>query len=226
MFRSSLCALTLALCGTPAVAQPDIDWGFGRYGNNYEVTITNLTPGQAFTPQLLLTHAGRVQLFELGEPAGDSLEMLAEGGNTAPLTDELENVADEVKTVDGLLFPGQSVTTTISASRSRRYLSMAAMLLPTNDTFVALNRAKLPSFGSVEYMVPAYDAGTEANDQDCASIPGPDCGGEGYNGDAAPGDEGFIHISNGFHDLGDSALSPKMYDWRNPVARVTVTRVK
>ncbi len=80
-------------------------------------------------------------------------------------------------------------------------------------------------------MVAAYDAGTEANDQSCANIPGPRCGGEGYNGEPGEGDEGFIHIGNGFHDLGDTdsngaeVLGPFTYDWRNSVARIIVRRM-
>ena len=77
-------------------------------------------------------------------------------------------------------------------------------------------------------MVPAYDAGTEANDQNCANIPGPRCGGTGYVAEAGEGDEGFIHIGNGFHELGSEdadgseILGPQTYDWRNNVARITV----
>ena len=78
-------------------------------------------------------------------------------------------------------------------------------------------------------MVPAYDAGTEYNDQDCANIPGPRCGGAGFDPVPAEGDEGYVHISNGFHELDAEPiveiLGPHVYDWRNPVAVITVTRV-
>ena len=46
----------------------------GGYNRKYEVTITNLTPGQSFTPQLVATHSRKVSLFELGQPAGEALE--------------------------------------------------------------------------------------------------------------------------------------------------------
>lgn len=83
-------------------------------------------------------------------------------------------------------------------------------------------------------LVPAYDAGTEYNDQNCAYIPGPQCGGggEGYSAGPGEGDEGFVHIGNGFHDLGEKdqsgneILDPKTYDWRNQVARITVRRME
>ena len=79
-----------------------------------------------------------------------------------------------------------------------------------------------------ERLLQAYDAGTEDNDQSCANIPGPRCGGEGF---VSGGGEGFVHISNGFHDLGDTdengaeVLGPATYDWRNSVARITVKRI-
>jgi hypothetical protein len=88
----------------------------------------------------------------------------------------------------------------------------------------------LPRRGSVTYLVPAYDAGTEYNDQNCLNIPGPRCGGEGYSAEASELDEGFVHIGNGFHDLGDSdsqgneILKPQFYDWNNAVAKITITK--
>jgi hypothetical protein len=192
----------------------------------FEVTITNITQGQSFTPQLVVTHSASASLFELGGQASPALEQLAEGGATGPLQDELANAAREAMTVEGLLEPGESVTAVIGAHRTDR-LSVAAMLIPTNDTFMALNGVPLPRGNrTVVHMVPAYDSGTEANDQDCINIPGPRCEGEGYNPEPAAGDEGFIHIGNGFHLLGEgeSILGPEVYDWRNPVARVEVIR--
>jgi hypothetical protein len=35
----------------------------------YEVTITNITKGQVFSPPVLVSHNRNVALFELGEPA-------------------------------------------------------------------------------------------------------------------------------------------------------------
>jgi hypothetical protein len=65
------------------------------------------------------------------------------------------------------------------------------------------------------------------NDQNCANIPGPRCGGEGTSPAPQPSDEGFVHVGNGFHDLGDApgVLAPAHYDWNNPVAIVTIRRV-
>ena len=204
---------------------------FAQNRNLYEVTITNITKGQTFTPQLVVTHERDSVLFELGQPASLGLEQLAEGGATDVLQDELAAVASDAVTIDGLLGPGETATTRIEGRGRRDVISVAAMLIPTNDTFVALNSVPLPrNRAAAVYSVPAYDSGTEANDQNCANIPGPRCGGEGFNGTVAEGDEGFIYISNGFHNIeGDGTgevLGPVVYDWRNPVARITVTRVR
>lgn len=224
--RKHIAAVAFSLFGTAlsGAAQAQID--FSAFGGQYEVTITNLTRGQSFTPQLVVAHRRNSAIFELGKPASEALEILAEGGDTSPLTDELANVTTQATTIGGLLEPGQTVSTVIRGNPGRDVLSLAAMLIPTNDTFVALNGVPLPRRGVRTHMAPAYDAGTEENDQSCANIPGPRCDGEGFN--PAPG-EGYVYIGNGFHDLsadgGAEILGPLVYDWRNPVARVVVRRV-
>ena len=54
-------------------------------GPQFEVTVTNLTRGQTFTPVLVASHREGVTLFTLGAPASSQLAILAEEGNTAPL---------------------------------------------------------------------------------------------------------------------------------------------
>ena len=189
----------------------------------YAVTITNVTAGQTFTPMLVVTHKPSVGLFELGEPASDELALVAESGDIGPLAGLLGSLPQAVyDTADsgGLLFPGDSVTVYVDARGQFDRVSLVGMLIPTNDTFVALDSVPLSRKGRT-VMVPAYDAGSEFNDENCANIPGPTCGGAG----ASPGSgEGYVHISNGIHGVGD--LAPAVYDWRNPVARITVKRVK
>ena len=103
-------------------------------------------------------------------------------------------------------------------------LSIAAMLIPTNDTFVGVNIA-LPVDGTLTVVYGfAYDAGTEVNDETCASIPGPsfvECGGPGMGG--APGNgEGAVVISSGIRGIGDFGSDR---DWKNPVARITIQKL-
>lgn len=190
-----------------------------RYGSTFEVTITNITSGQTFTPLLVVSHSRRVNLFELGEPAINELAIVAEAGDVGPLAAFLSGLRGKVlATADsgGLLGPGDSVTVEVPAGGRFDRISVVGMLIPTNDTFVALDSARI-YFGERDYLAVAYDSGSEYNDELCARIPGPPCFGEGYTD--ADG-EGYVHISRGIAGIGD--LEPSNYDWRNPVAEITI----
>lgn len=154
-------------------------------GRAYEVTITNITKGEIFTPIMVAAHPAGVKLFHTGEPASEALEMLAEGGDTGPLSEYLADAgAIDVVTTDNVLPPGMSVTAHVRTSHRNNRVSVAAMLVPTNDAFFAINGVKGPRLHRSKTLTsPAYDAGTEHNDEMCVSIPGPPfiCAGEGYS---------------------------------------------
>ena len=186
----------------------------------YEVTVTNMTHAQVFTPVLVVTHKKGVKLFTPGEPATDELAQLAEGGDVAPLADLLDSMGNRVGAIavseGGPFGAGESRKILVPASHRYNRLSLASMLAVTNDGFIALNGVHT-RFGML--TSPVYDAGTEINDELAANIPGP--GGEGYN----PADgEGFVHIHRGIHGIGD--LVESRMDWRNPAARITSHLVK
>ena len=192
----------------------------------YHVTITNLTSAISFTPILVASHRRSVPTFELGAPASPEMTAVAEAGDTSLLAATLgENprVVD-LQNSSGLLMPGASVSVIVRATRGADRVSLAAMMLPTNDGFIALGSVGAPAQGSVTYFSPGYDAGTEPNDEWCMNIPGPTCGGAGSSPGENPGDEGYVHIHRGIHGVGE--LSPSVYDWRNPVAKITVTRIR
>jgi hypothetical protein len=214
--------LTATIAGTVALS------GAALAGHNrtYDVTITNLTRAQSFTPVLVVSHRSNSHLlFNAGEPASEELAALAEGGDTNPLNkllDETHGVSNTT-TSEGLLDPGKSVTIKIKVRSRRDRLSMAAMLIPTNDAFFSFQNLYLPrGHRSVVKYSPAYDAGSEPNDELCVNIPGPVCGGEG--GSPGVSGEGYVHINGGIHGIGD--LTPATYDWRNPVARVVIKRTR
>ena len=191
----------------------------------FQVTITNLTHMINFTPILVASHRKRVSIFELGAPASGDLAAIAEGGDVEPLTATLNNnrrVVD-VKNSGGLLGPGESVTVKIKAGHHANRISIASMMLPTNDGFIALDSVKVPKQGRATYYSPAYDAGTETNDEWCENIPGPFCGGAGPSEGPDPVDEGYVHIHRGTQGIRD--LAADVYDWRNPVAKITVKRI-
>lgn len=185
---------------------------------DYEITFTNITHGVILTPPIFAMSRTPINVFEAGEPASLSLEKLAEGGMTDDLRTEWESgvIQDLIQTSQPLL-PGQSITVELQGSRLSR-LSLASMLLPTNDGFVAMNGERVWKLGGrATFFLNAYDAGTELNDETCASIPGPICGGEGFN---AVGGEGFVVPHAGIH--GEGELSRRAYNWGDPVAKVTV----
>jgi Spondin_N len=195
----------------------------------FEVAVTNLTRGQRFTPILVASHREGVRLFDLGSPARPELATLAEEGNTAPLASLLSGMpgVKDIAVSAGLLDPGASVAIFVEAGGPFDRVSLAAMLIPTNDGFFAVNDAAGPNGNrTLTLYSPAYDAGSEVNDELCASIPGPffdECGGPGGGAMVVGGEEGYVHIHAGIHGIGDMSAASR--DWRNPVARITIRRV-
>ena len=192
----------------------------------YQVNITNLVPAQVFTPVLVATHNSSAALFTAGATASAELQTLAETGNVTPMTTLLNadtNVMD-VQNSGGLHGPGNTGGVVVTGSDTFNWVSLAAMLIPTNDAFVGL-RTTLPAAGEVKVLYAyAYDAGTEVNDERCASIPGPsypECGGPGTGG-APGGGEGTVLIHSGIRGDGDFGRNR---DWKNPVARITIRKV-
>ncbi len=199
----------------------------------YEITVTNLTRAQIFAPPIAAVHGASASLFTPGEPASDELALMAEDGNSAPLAELLSNSSEVygVATAGGPVLPGQSLTFEVTASGRGGVISVAGMLVTTNDAFFAAANVPAPWFQlrgiglqSALSTVNAYawDAGSEANTELCAEIPGPPCGNGGVRN--TEGAEGFVHIHPGIHGGGD--LSAADYDWRNPAASVRIVRVR
>ena len=211
------------------------------FAADIDVSITNLTKGIYFTPLLVAAHPSGTQLFTPGAAAGENLRKMAEGGDISGLVGDLNaSNADIVQNpAAGLLSPGQTASTSLTTMSQNTYLSITAMMLPTNDGFVALNGMMIPmAAGTYTYMINAYDAGTEANDEifvagagapGAAGIPADPGGNMGSGATGVSSDiEGFVHIHRGalgdFDATGGSSdLDASIHRWLNPVARVTVT---
>jgi len=217
-----LLGLTLLLAGTGASAD-----GQGN-GLHYEVTITNLTKAQVFSPPVLVTHNRSIALFEAGAEASAELAMVAEDGNGGPLADTLSGSPRvfEVQATGAAIPPGMSATYLIGADKRFDALSIVAMLVNTNDAFMALDSERLPRERgkSRSFEVDAYDAGSEGNNENCAFVPGPACPAGSGNARSVADAEGYVYVHNGVHGIAD--LAPAAYDWRNPVAIVTVRRTR
>lgn len=206
------------------------------------VTVTNLTQGIHFTPLMIAAHDGENHIFEVGTAATTALAEMAEGGSLGSLEAALSGInADMSKNpAGGLLAPGAQTTTTLNTADGNDYLSLVAMLLPTNDGFVGLDSWKIKGPGTYTINLSGYDAGTEANDELLVPGAGGALGTAGIpaapGGDAGTGGTGvtttqtnnLVHIHPGV--LGDtdatggtSDLDSRVHRWLNPVARITIT---
>ncbi len=216
---SGIGALGLALAvGTPTAQATNTPMRM------YEVTITNLTRSQVISPPLIAVHDESAAVFEPGFAASAELAALAEDGDNSMLAALLGAHAGvlEVQTAAAGVAPGASVSFTVMADPQHPYLSGAGMLVSTNDAFAGIDAVTMdPSLDHMSFYIPAFDAGTEFNSEDCAFIPGPPCGNGGVH-DPTPA-EGYVHVSNGITGIG--SLAPEIYDWHNPVAKVSVTRL-
>ena len=206
---------------------------------SYEITVSNLTSGQPFTPPAAVTHRGAVDLFEAGDAASYEVKEIAENGNLGPLLmalDENKHVSSVVVAVAGdppPVMPGSSVTFEIEAEDGAQFFSFVSMLICTNDGFTGLDRVKLPNQvgASATYMAGAYDAGTEINTEDFADIvpPCPPLTGVPST-DPGAGMSNPALAENGVisHHAGVSGgvdLQAGLHGWTDPVARITIERL-
>ncbi len=195
-----------------------------RKGRSYEVTITNITRGQIISPPVIISHDENFYLFRLGHPAIAELISLAEDGLTDPLTNYLDTVSAvfDYTVAPGGILPGESVTLEIAARGRFRFISAAGMLVSTNDAFFAIRNVRTLPNREVAVEAEAYDAGSEANNENCRYVPGPPCGSGGVRDTIDA--EGYVHVHAGIHGIAD--LSPAEFDWRNPVAHITIRHFK
>ncbi len=194
----------------------------------FDITIENLTPAtgpgasQPFAPPVLATHTLRYHVFKVGTFATDELAQVAQDAVSAPMV-EMLNESKRVYDVaqgDGVILPGKSTTIRIKAKPGYRFLSLVSMLVNTNDAFAGVDAIRLPSGGSKVVYLHAYDAGTEKNTESADDIPGPCCGSP-FHGTPT---HQRIHLHKGIMGIGD--LSPDMYGWNDPVAKLTITLVE
>ena len=212
------------------------------YGAEFSVTVKNLTHGTWFTPLLITAHDRSTDLFETGEPASTALQAMAEGGDISDLLEYVngQGADSNADPAGGLLAPGAVVHDVFfDTDRSRnRYLSIVAMLLPTNDGFVGLDSLPIPRFqGTYIFYLNGYDAGTEANDERITGggapggpgIPGAPGGDAGTGGSGAAGVDTNTNVHIHPSVIGDtdpgggiSDLDSTIHRWQNPVAEVII----
>lgn len=223
-------ALALSVIAAPAGAEPA--------HATYEVTITNLTRGQWFTPPAAAIHGRGFDAFSVGEPASEGIKEIAENGNLTPFTSALEGNASVLDWVVAPgseelppIAPGQSVTFTLEGHPGARF-SYAAMLICTNDGFTGSDGTRLPRHvgqTSTSYGA-AYDAGTEVNTEawadlvpPCAQLTG--FGDQGGTGESSPdlAEDGKVRRHRGI--VGSADLVPSVHGWRGAVSMIEITRI-
>lgn len=228
-----LSALAFLLVAMVTISAPSFANAQTQEKTRYEITITNLTRGQRFTSPFVVIHKSGVRLFTLGEPVNSQLATLVEdaspnalGTVLAALPEVKEVITSATPPASTLIDPGKSNTVTVETTAAFNQISLISSLIPTNDAFIAINGIVAPKGDiALSLFVPAYDAGSERNDELCASIFGPaltECGGAGGGGHPGGG-EGFVYIHNGIHGVGN--LNAALRDWGNPVARILIRRV-
>ncbi|NOT44088.1 MAG: hypothetical protein HOP14_05730 [Acidobacteria bacterium] len=216
---------TLSLVAALMMALPLLSSVVRAADNGYrtvEIVVTNLTKGQIISPPVVASHRDGFELFQLGHPASPELAGLAEDAATDPLVAALRanrRVLD-VAVGGGPILPGQSARIRIRTRGSHDRITVAGMLVTTNDTFFAVRGAQAPRSGKRTLRSPGYDAGSEENNESCTYIPGPPCGNGGVRTTAS---EGYVYIGNGIHGIGN--LRPSEFHWLNPVADVTLREV-
>ena len=209
----------------------------------WDISITNLTHGNHFTPLFLRTHDSNTNLFQPGQTASADVELMAECGDTSLLVTSAGSGNFVNNPASGLLAPGANTSTTINtAATGETHLSVVAMILPTNDAFIGLGSQLIPTAaGTYTYYLNGYDSGTEANDEilnagvSCDSTTSGMPGAPGGDADTAASGVATsdtntnIHVHRGVlgdataNGSGASDLVNSIHRWQNPVAKVVVT---
>jgi Ca2+-binding RTX toxin-like protein len=148
------------------------------------ITVENVAPenGVALAPFWVGFHNGDFDSFDVEQEASVAIETLAEDGSPDSLAAEFSDrrfgtIQETLSSPDGFV-SGEVIETKITLDSddvSSRYLSYAAMILPSNDQFIANEDAREHlifddngNFLGAEFTInvdDAWDAGTEVNDE-------------------------------------------------------------
>jgi hypothetical protein len=230
--RASLVAISVALlsaCGSdddPVLQTPPAPPA--PVPTSYTVSVTNITNGQPVSPVAVMLHDAAM-LWQVGMPASDAVERMAESGDVSQLVANSAILASS--TGMGVIPPGENEMISVTINdRTDNYLSIATMLVNTNDAFTGLANYDLSELSvgdSIHLRLPVWDAGTEANSETALTIPGPAGNGEGFNmaretRNTVAYHAGVVTADDG---LNGSALSV-MHRFDQSVLAVSITRTE
>jgi len=203
---------------------------------SFDVTVTNMTGAQPLSPIAVIAHQEGYAVFTVGAAATTGLEELAEGGDNASLLAEADGNAMVVATASGAapIGPAGSETVNIEVLESELpdlLLSISTMLVNTNDAISGINGATISNMALGDIVTLrgiAYDAGTEADTELAAEIPGPAGGGEGFNAarsdrvDRVAMHSGIVSQDDGY---ATSSLTGQ-HRFDNPVTQIRIERIE
>ena len=208
------------------------------------------TGGTAFTPVFTAFHDGKFDVYNIGEKASAGLEALAEDGNNDVIAAEVAAVDKDAQTLAvvgarGPIGTRELASTTVTVDGvSNGQLSVASMLLPSNDAFFGTGKAvelfdARGNFKGEQTLTFAgsnvLDAGTEVNtEMDAAFINqmGANTGitengvvsaHPGFNGSAGNpgGDQIILGGTNAFMEF----IDPVAADFTLPGAQIATVHV-
>jgi hypothetical protein len=202
--------------------------GYRKRSKLREMTlrITNQSFNQPFGGFFVMVHNSEATpLYVRGMNSSEPLATLAEDGNPGPLVDfytaNNQGVLEAYAFTQGApYFSGVSFEIKIQVSRDYPLVTIGTMAINTNDCFISINGAKLRRRMVLD--LPGLDAGSEENNENCNSIPGPGCADVSTENVRSGNGEGFVHVHRGFFGVG-TLLPTQAYDWRNPMMRVVVS---
>jgi hypothetical protein len=198
-----------------------------QHTRTLKITVENISPakGCILTPLWFGFHDGTFRHIQVGSAASEAIQRLAEDGNVGPLANTyLDSRSGFVQSavygrdqlINNLIVPGgrsEAIVQVGLEPHTHRYFSYAAMIVPSNDAFIA-NQSPIahevfqPSgeFVGLDVTVPGsaiWDAGTEVNDEAVLHAPG---AGPFVIGDAGVPENGVIRQHPG-HKPGGAILS-------------------
>jgi len=125
-----------------------------------------------WSPLAIATHKTANSILEMGTAASAGIELIAEEGNTSTFQNEVtaNTDADKFEIGNGLNAAQGTITKSIQVNTDYPFVSLASMIAPSPDWFIAINSENLRSGNnavnngwraSFTVDVFPYDAGTE-----------------------------------------------------------------
>jgi len=193
----------------------------------YSVRITNLTNAQPLSPPVAMLHDSSFSFWKIGDAASVALEMMAEGGDGSALLALASTNPQHQSTAP--IGPGASDEFMLETDDATlNLLSVAGMLVNTNDAFSGLNSIELSALTSGQtsvFLTHAYDSGTEVNSELAGTMPGPADGGEGFNAERLDV-TGVVTLHGGVVTADDNLVGSALSEaekFDNPTLRIEVT---